>query len=152
MTDPLSFPSTTIRHALPLLFSGQAQKEPTVNAAHALIDILLHPSVEGEAGAAPADPVEGETWLVGFSAQGAFAGREGHLATFDSGGWSFSAPRDGMTVLDRSTGQKLFYLGGWRREPTPAEPVGGAVIDIEARAAIVAILHLLRRTGLLAAS
>ncbi len=152
MTDPLSFPSTTARFGLPLLFAAQAQKEPTVNAAHALIDLLLHPAIQGEATAAPATPEEGTCWLVGSGGQGVFAGHDGELAGFVSGTWIFAAPRDGLEVIDRATDQKLVYIGGWRREAAPAEPTGGSTVDTEARAAIVAILQLFRRTGILAAA
>ena len=148
MTDPLTFPSTTARHALPLLFAGQSQKEATVNGALALADMLLHPAIEGEASSPPADPVEGESWLVGAAATGAFAEREGFLASHQLGTWLFVAPRDGMRLFDRASGQFVHRRGEWRREATPESPTGGAVVDEQARAAIVAILHLLSRTGI----
>lgn len=150
MIEPLSFPSTTPRHGLPLLFAGQAQKEATINAAQLLADLLLHPAIEGEAAAPPANPAEGSSWLVAAPAGGPFIGHEGALAGYAAGAWTFAAPRDGMRVFDRSTGQFLLYLGGWRREAAPAYPAGGTTIDVEARAAIVAILQLLRRTAILA--
>lgn len=150
MTDPLTFPSATPRHALPQLFVGQAQKEATVNAAHALADLLLHPAIEGEATTPPADPGEGECWLVAAPASAAFAGREETLAGFAAGSWTFARPQEGMRALDKSTGQFLLYRDGWRREEAPAEPTGGAVVDVEGRAAIVAILHLLKRSAILA--
>jgi hypothetical protein len=79
----------------------------------------------------------------------AFAGREGTLAGFAAGAWTFAQPLDGMRAFDNSAGQFLLYRDGWRREEAPAEPTGGAVIDLEARASIVAILHLLKRSGTL---
>ena len=149
MTDPLIFPSATPRYSLPQLFAGQAQKEATVNAAHAFADMLLHPAVEGEAANPPAEPAEGECWLVAAPAAAAFAGYEGALAGFAAGTWTFAQPRDGMRVFDNSTGQFLLYRDGWRREDAPVEPSGGTVIDAEARTAIVAILHLLKRSAIL---
>lgn len=131
--------------------AGQAQKEASVNGAHVLADMLLHPAVEGEAPTPPAEPAEGQCWLVSSAATGAFAGQEQCLAGFQTGSWVFAEPRDGMGVFDRATGQSLLYAGGWRREAAPAEPTGGAVIDQEARAAIMALMLLLRRTAILPA-
>jgi hypothetical protein len=151
MTDPLVFPSTTPRHALPMLFAGQAQKEVTVNAVSALADILFHPAIEGEAGAPPDAPAEGECWLVGAPASGLFEGREGFLAGFQASSWVFVEPRDGMRVFDRSTGQVVPYIGGWRRGAAPSSPQGGTTVDTEARAAIDALIHFLQQTGALSA-
>lgn len=150
MTDPIVFTSASPRFGLPLLFAGQSQKEVFVNEAHALADALLHPAIEGEADDPPATPAEGESWLVGGSPTGAWAEYAGALASFQAGGWIFAAPRDGMRVLDRATGQDIRYLGGWQRPTAPAEPSGGTTVDTEARSAISSLLAALAAAGLLA--
>lgn len=147
MTDPISFTATTPRFALPLLFSGQAQKEFYVNEAHSLTDALLHASCEGEAAAPPATPVEGEAWLVAGGATGEWTGEDGKLALRQSGNWLYAAPSEGMRLFDKSSAQVLLYHGGWQRPSAPAEPSGGAVIDAEARAAIADLVTALIAAG-----
>jgi len=151
MTEPLTFPSLTPRHALPLLFAGQAQKEATVNAAHALADLLLHPAVEGEAAAPPSTPVAGECWLVAPGATGPFAGRVGSIAGYITGTWVFADARDGMRAYDRASGQYLIHAGAWVRQPAPAAPTGGGTVDSQARSAIADLILALRGVGLFAA-
>jgi hypothetical protein len=150
MTDPISFTSTTPRYSIPLLFSGQSQKEFYVNEAHALTDALLHAACEGEAVDPPATPAEGEAWLVGSGATGAWAGEDGKLASYQAGNWLFAAPNDGMHLYDRSTSQTLLFRGGWQRPPTPTAPSGGTTVDAEARAAIADIVSALQQAGIFA--
>ena len=150
MPDPISFTSASPRYALPLLFSGQVQREHFVNEAHALVDALLHPAVEGTADAPPAGPDDGECWLVGDEPTGAWADHAGALASYLAGDWIFAAPRDGLEMLDRSTGQRIRYRGGWQRSGTPAEPSGGTTVDAEARAAIAELIEVLIVAGILA--
>jgi len=150
MSDPIVFTSASPRFGLPLLFAGQAQKEVFVNEAHALTDALLHPAVEGEADAPPANPAAGECWLVGDTPSGAWAEHAGEIASFQPGGWVFAAPRDGVRLLDRSTGQDIRYRGTWQRPATPGVPTGGTTVDAEARTAIADLVAALVAGGLLA--
>jgi hypothetical protein len=152
MTDPISFTSTTPRYALPLLFAGQSQKEFYVNEAHALTDALLHAACAGEAADPPATPAEGETWLVASGATGDWADEDGKLASRQSGTWLFATPNEGMRLFDRSTGQILLYRGGWQRPSAPPAPAGGAVIDIEARAALASLVTALTEAGIFPSS
>lgn len=152
MSDPITFAAASPRFAIPLLFAGQSQKEFFVNEAHALIDALLHAAVEGEEDTPPSEPADGECWLVGEAPSGAWAGHAGALASYQSGGWIFVDPRDGMRVLDRATAQEIRYRGGWQRPATPSQPEGGTTVDTEARAAIAALVGALIAAGILAQS
>lgn len=152
MSDPITFASTSPRFAIPFLFSGQAQKEYFVNEAHALVDALLHPAIEGERDSPPSTPADGECWLIGDTPTGIWEDHAGALASYQTGGWIFAAPRDGLRVLDRSTGQEIRFCDGWQRPAAPAEPTGGATTDAEARAAIGELVEALIAAGILAQS
>jgi len=151
MPDPVSFPSHTPRLALPLLFAGQAQKEVTVNEALTLADFLLHTAVEDVAGSPPATPAVGQAWLVAAASTGAWAGHEGDVACWSDGGWRFITPSNGMRIYSRSAGAFLLYGSSWQSFHKPADPVGGSVIDAEARAAISAMIALLASAGVMTA-
>jgi hypothetical protein len=149
MSDPLTFDSATARFLLPLLFAGQSQKEFTVNEALALTDALLHCAIEGQADDPPASPTDGTAWLVGAAPTGEWAGQAGKLALRQLGNWLFVGPRDGLRVLDRSTGQDIRYAGGWLAPTAPAAPSGGATVDAEARTAIADLIDGLIDAGIL---
>lgn len=149
MPDPVSFDPATPRFLLPLLYAGQAQKEVFVNETHALADALLHAAIEGVATTPPATPIEGSGWLVGTSPTGDWAGQAGKLAFRQGGNWLFILPRDGMRVLDRSSGQERFYRGFWQVPAAPATPSGGSTVDSQARIAIAELIDVLRASGIL---
>ncbi|MCT2399194.1 DUF2793 domain-containing protein [Novosphingobium mangrovi (ex Huang et al. 2023)] len=148
MTDPVTFASVSPRFALPLLYSGQAQKETFVNEAFALADALLHCSIESEAASPPASPADGQNWLVAAGATGEWAGHEGALASRQAGNWIFIPPRDGLRVLDLSSAQDRVFLGTWRKAPSLSEPIGGTTVDSEARAVIGDLIMALRGLGI----
>lgn len=148
MSDPL-FDSVSARFALPFLFAGQAQKEGHVNESLARIDAALHPAIEGELAAPPASPGEGQSWLVGASPGGAWTGHAGQLASYAGGNWLFIAPRDGLRVLNRATGQDIRFHSTWKVANRPAAPSGGSTIDSEARAALTALIAALTTAGIL---
>ncbi len=149
MSDPVSFVSASARYKLPFLFSAQSQKEFYVNEAHALVDALLHPAIEGEVDNPPGSPADGECWLVGGSPTGAWAGHVGELACSQSGQWLFAAPRDGIRVCDKQLGQERFFLSGWLSATPITSPDGGSVVDTEARTAIAGLVAALVDCGLL---
>jgi hypothetical protein len=151
MSDPLTFDSATPRHALPLLFPGQAQKEFYVNEAHALIDALLHCAVEGVANAPPTVPDDGACWLIGAMPTGAWAGQAGNLACRQLGNWLVLTPREGLACFNRATGQVMRFVGGsWAAPTVPTAPVGGTTIDTEMRTAFTALTNALAVAGIFA--
>ena len=151
MSDPL-FDSRTARFDFPLLFAGQSQKEGFVNEAVARIDALLHLAIESEQAAPPATPADGQAWLVASGATGAWSGQSGKIAARQAGNWLFAAPRDGMKLLNRASGQEMRFAGTWRVPTRPATPSGGSTVDTEARAAIAALLTALTSAGIVPAT
>lgn len=91
--------TSTPNLALPLLAAAQAQKHVTHNEALASLDALVQLTVkERGRNAPPASPADGERYLIGSSATGAFAGQEVRIALFDLGTWRFFSPRPGWRV------------------------------------------------------
>ena len=115
-------------------------------------DLALHCTVEGEVAVPPANPVVGEAWLVAANPTGAFAGHTAAVAGFTASGWRFIAARPGMQLYDRSSACFRHYTVIWERCVKPATPVGGTIIDQEARSAIVDLVSKLVNAGVLATS
>lgn len=149
MSDAISFTSTSPRFGLPFLFAGQAQKEISVNEAHALADMLLHPAIVAEQGDPPASPEEGQCWLVGTEATGVWAGHEGEIACLQSGTWLFAAPRNGMSIFDEETAQLRRFHDGWHSAAPVNSAENGTIIDTEARTAISGLIAALMAAGIL---
>ena len=163
--------SETARLVLPLIEAGQAQKEMTHNEALALLDLAVQAVVE-EVGrdTPPAAPAEGQCWIVGIAPTGAWSGQAGAIAGWTAGGWRFVAAQPGMRAWNR-VGERLAVRVGaaWEdgtvratrllvdgqqvvaaRQPGIVAPVAGGTVDVEARAAVGAILAVLRTHGLIA--
>ncbi|MFC3175222.1 DUF2793 domain-containing protein [Novosphingobium bradum] len=152
MSDPVTFDSTSARFSLPLLFVGQAQKEDFVNEAIVMIDGLLHCAIEAELNTPPATPIDGQCWLVGSAATGAWTGHEGAIAMRQLGQWLFALPRDGMQVLNKATAQRIGRIAGtWRAPAAPTAASGGTVVDVEARSSLAALMTALKQAGVLPA-
>jgi len=145
---------TTARWYLPLLAAGQAQKEMTHNEALTALDLLIQPVVLATGlDVPPTGATPGQCWIVGTAPTGAWAGQAGAVAGWTDGGWRFAPPREGMSAWSVADGGLARRLAGtWRIAPRPvvADPAGGTTTDLEARAAIAAILAALRAHGLLA--
>ncbi len=161
----------TDRFHLPFIIQGQSQKEVTHNEALTLADLLMNPVIQAVAPAfVPAAPSAGHCWIVGTGSAGAWAGRDGHIAGWTGGGWRFIAPMEGICVWSVADNVWVQSRNGtWdigavhantyavdgtivlrTQQPAIVNPIAGAVMDSEARFAIVAILSALRSHGLIA--
>ena len=141
----------TPRLALPLLAVAQAQKEVTHNEALTLIDALLHAAVEaGPVDAPPANPAEGQCWIVGTDPAGVWQKQENAIAIHTGGGWRFAPPREGMRATRLADGALLRFDGkAWVPPGAMVTPSGGVTIDAEARRAISTLILHLAAQGLL---
>lgn len=117
----------------------------------------------------PASPAIGSCYIVASSPSGAWSGHAQQLAAYTSGGWRFTAARDGLNAYVRSSGSTAVYHdGAWEigtlkgsqvtvggqkvlgsRSAQITAPTGGATVDAEARAAIGQILTAMRTHGLI---
>ncbi|MBA2932992.1 DUF2793 domain-containing protein [Sphingomonas sp. CGMCC 1.13654] len=161
----------TARFALPLIATGQAQKELFHNEALARIDALLLPVVESVLlDTPPAAPSPGQCWVIGDAPSGGWAGQGLSLAAWTEDGWRFVAPRAGMRVWSLSDSLGATFDGAaWTlgalharnlivggvpvvgaQQSAIVDPSGGTAPDPQARAAISAILAALRAHGLIA--
>ena len=107
--------------------------------------------IEAELAVPPASPVDGLCWLIATGASGDWTGQAGKIAARQAGNWLFFAPRDGMRLLNRATGQEMRFLTTWKHPARPAAPTGGSVIDSEARSVVSALITALVEAGVLPA-
>lgn len=152
MTEPFATSPATARFRLPYLYAAQSQKEFFINEAYSLIDALLHPVVEGLSDIPPAEPKEGECWIVDTEPTAAWAQHAGQIACFQAGSWLFANAAEGMSVFDRSSATDLKFTGEWTYPPQIQLGESGAVVDAEARQAITALISALVTQGILRAA
>jgi hypothetical protein len=161
--------NATDRLGLPLLAAGQSQKEVTHNAALTQLDMLMQSAVVAAfVTAPPAAPQPGQCWIVGRGATGAWAGQDDALAQYSGSGWRFRAAFDGLSVWNMAAARPLRFTGGrWSdaldasalriggkqvvgaQQPAIPAPSGGTTPDVQARAAITAVLSALQAHGLI---
>lgn len=163
--------SRTTRLQMPFIESGQIDKSTTHNEALATADLAICGAVEGFlSDTPPANPSLGDSYVIGTSPGGAWAGHALALTGYTAGGWRFIEPFEGLRVIEKSSGEPVVFRDGtWEkgqlraarltvgglqvvgaRLAAVADPSGGSVIDAEARAAIATILARLRQHGLVA--
>lgn len=142
--------TSSSRHQLPYLVVAQAQKELTQNEAIARIDALLHPVVQERQSIPPLPSLAdtGKCWLVDVDATGDWQNKTDQIAVWAGGSWRFLSPAPAMRVRNVADDTDIVWNGThWIVAPTVADPQSGATIDLEARAAIVALLSHFRMIG-----
>lgn len=95
---------TTARLALPLIATGQAQKELAHSEGMIRLDALVQPVVQQVGlNTPPGSPTDGQAWIVGPSPTGAWAAQANNLAQRAGGAWRFYTRFDGLSVWDNTT-------------------------------------------------
>ena len=98
--------------SLPYIQPSQAQKHVTHNEALRILDAVTQLSVQSSTlTQAPAVPVSGDRYLVGFGATGDWAGQDRKIAVHDGTGWTFFQPGDGWRADVIPTGVQLRFNG-----------------------------------------
>jgi len=88
--------SDTPNLKLPYIEAAQAQKHVTHNEALRTLDAVVQLGVlDRDLSAPPANPAEGDRYLVAAGASGDWSGKENLIAVFQDGGWAFLEPRPG---------------------------------------------------------
>lgn len=162
--------TTTARFGAPFLEPAQIDKSTTHNEALAIFDLAVSAAVDGFLlDTPPTSPNVGDCYIIGDFPTGDWAGYALALAGQTAGGWRFVAPFEGLSVRDKASGQEAVYRSGaWElghvrgaklsiggdqvvggRLAAVGDPIGGTTIDIEARAAITAIIDRLQQHGLI---
>ncbi len=140
--------------SLPYILPDQAQKHVTHNEAILALDALVHLSV-GALGVTepPTGAGNGERFIVGEAATGAFAGHDGRVAQAQDGGWRFLMPRTGWIAHDASGGGLVVFDGtNWTQvgsgAPDSLDRLGiNTSADVNSRLSINADSTLLSHEG-----
>ncbi|MDP3898899.1 MAG: DUF2793 domain-containing protein [Mesorhizobium sp.] len=138
----------------PYILPSQAQKHVTHNEALRELDIVVQLSVlDRGLGAPPVTPVEGDRYIVGSPATGAWAGHAAEVAAWQDGGWRFAAPSNGWLAWVASEDRLLVFDGAdWVSAVTgalnPAPMVGvNATADVTNRLAVASQASLFDNEG-----
>lgn len=159
---------TTDRLLLPLLAAGQAQKDVTHNEALLALDGLVALAAQSRSAAGPPpNPGPGDVQIVAAAAASAWGAAAGTIMQWLGTGWQPRAPVDGQLALVIDEAIMLVHAGGWQAlwpvaglmvagravlsaaPGSVAAPVGGTVVDEQARSAIAQLISQLQAQGIL---
>jgi len=96
---------------LPLIAAYQAQKHITANEATLGLDALAQLSVVDIANAPPESPSDGDTYIVGSSPTGAWAGETNSVAYYYGGEWRLYPPKAEWIAYVQSESKNCAYNG-----------------------------------------
>jgi hypothetical protein len=73
-----------------------------------MLDAIVHLSVlDRDLTAPPASPASGDRYIVGPSATGAWAGKDGQIALYINSGWAFYAPKKNWLCVVEDEGKLI---------------------------------------------
>lgn len=103
---------TTPSLSLPCILPSQAQKHVTHNEALAMLDALVQLAVlDRHLAAPPANPDDGNCYIVAAGATGDWAGQDTRVAALQGGAWLFLAPQPGWRAFAVDENLLLYWSG-----------------------------------------
>ncbi|WP_374788572.1 DUF2793 domain-containing protein [Brucella oryzae] len=121
---------------MPYILPSQAQKHVTHNEALRLLDAVVHLSVKSRNRAeAPEIPASGDRYLVAVAAAGAWAGKDGAIASFIDDGWLFVMPAIGWQAYVEDEALLLVFDGIlWKGVSSVPENLSLSMLGVHATA------------------
>lgn len=96
---------------LPLMSASQSQKHLTHNDAIIKLDAIVQLAVISMSLTAPPAAVEGDRYIIGSGATGAWAGKDLNVTFYTNGAWVFLIPREGWLIWDEATADIYVWTG-----------------------------------------
>ncbi|EFG37471.1 ribonuclease III [Brucella sp. NVSL 07-0026] len=119
---------------LPYILPSQAQKHVTHNEALRMLDAIVHLGVKSwSLGDAPSSPAEGDRYIVAAQASGAWAGKDGMVASFIDGGWLFVIPTTGWLAYVADEALLLVFDGSlWKNSSSVPDELSLSMLGVQA--------------------
>lgn len=119
---------------LPYILPSQAQKHVTHNEALRMLDAIVHMGVKSwSLGDAPSSPAEGDRYIVAAQASGAWAGKDGMVASFIDGGWLFVIPATGWLAYVADEALLLVFDGSlWKNSSSVPDELSLSMLGVQA--------------------
>ncbi len=109
---------------LPFIMASQAQKHVTHNEAIRMLDALVNLSATAITPTPPANPIDGERYIVDASPTGIWDGKEFSIAAWQDGAWAFFSPQPGWRCYVSSETQIRIWDGSnWQVMQLPLPPL-----------------------------
>lgn len=121
--------TTDLRTGATLLRVDQSQKEQTVNEMYAVFGALAVGGAVDHINDPPTSPAQGQTWIVGTSPSGAWAGQANKIAHYLNG-WRFYSPHAGHVVtVNNGFGRKYWDGTAWQVSGALGSGASEAYVD-----------------------
>ena len=100
---------------LPYILPAQAQKHVTHNEALDQLDQLVQLVVTAyDETVPPAEPQKGTAYTIGSTATNEWTGLDGKIASWQNGGWVFTAPKPGWRASTPAGDFRIFDGAAWK--------------------------------------
>ena len=108
-------PDTTAHLALPFIMAAQAQKHVTMNEALRMLDGIVQLAIlDRDLTTPPANPANGDRYLIPAAATGVWAGKTNQIAARIADVWEYHTPKIGwLCYIEDEAKLSAYKATGW---------------------------------------